>query len=194
MPEYVVPILGMEENGRTWDMRSTLQSAIGTASTLFRGKSGHLDGPFDDKLALRIVDEIMSNIDAYVSEQIKQHTLNHEAKRALILRREDWHDSPDAMVWAEKFCEQQRNYNKDEDDLKEGETRSIDPTDEGFMVSWFANAMAAATRPYENANAMHKKNLSMKLEELDEKHKIIHPESITPIRIQGRPVKDNPQA
>lgn len=42
--------------------------------------------------------------------------------------------SDDAMVWAEEFCARVR------------ELPQCDPTDEGWVVGWMANAMAAGER------------------------------------------------
>ncbi len=51
----------------------------------------------------------------------------------------DWHDSPDAMVWAEKFVEILKRE-------RAAGNPGADPEDPGFMVTWFANAMAAQER------------------------------------------------
>jgi hypothetical protein len=57
-------------------------SAIGTASVLFKSEDGKtLNGEFDSALAMRIVDEIMSNIDAYVDQRIAEHNRVQEEKR-----------------------------------------------------------------------------------------------------------------
>lgn len=51
----------------------------------------------------------------------------------------DWHDSPDAMVWAEKFVETLQRE-------RAAGNAGADPEDAGFMVGWFANAMFAGER------------------------------------------------
>ena len=43
-------------------------------------------------------------------------------------------ESADGMVWAEAFC------------AHVGASPGADPTDPGWLVGWFANAMAAAER------------------------------------------------
>lgn len=47
-----------------------------------------------------------------------------------------WHDSPDAMVWAEKFVE-----------MHKGKEIGSEDVDAGLMVGWFANAMATQITP-----------------------------------------------
>jgi hypothetical protein len=141
----IIPILGTEDpNGQRYTMHQTVGIAVGAASVLFKSEDGkRLDGVFDDATARRIVDELMANIDQFASERVAEHIKTQEAKRALILRREDWHDFPDAMVWAEKFIELRAQA------IQEGRSDDVRPDDAGFMVSWFANAMAAAQRPLE---------------------------------------------
>ena len=51
----------------------------------------------------------------------------------------DWHDSGDAMVWAEKFVEILKRE-------RAAGNAGADPEDAGFMVSWFAGAMGAQER------------------------------------------------
>lgn len=144
--DTIVPILGtLDPDDQKYTMGQTVGIAVGAASVLFRSEDGRrLDGVFDDKRAAQIVNELMANIDQFANERVAEHVKVQEEKRKRIIQREDWHDSPDAMVWAEKFCEQQRTREEDE------AGRHIDPTDAGFMVSWFANAMAAAQRPLES--------------------------------------------
>jgi hypothetical protein len=131
----ILPNLGEDDGGGgVWDIRRLMTLAVGAASVLFKSDDGMtLNGVFDTERASKIVDEIMANVCAYADEQIRQHNKVQEEKRLLTLAQKDWYDAPDAMVWAEKFVEM----------VQKDSEISIDA---GLMVSWFANAMAAAIR------------------------------------------------
>lgn len=199
----IIPILGStDRSGKVWTMDQTVGVAIGASSSLFRNpETGNLDGMFDEKLANRIRDELMANIDQFANERVAEHIKNQDEKRKRILGKKNWHDSQDAMVWAEKFVEMH---------IGKLIGTGIDCADEGFMVSWFANAMAAATRPFEADDARRRfydPRLGLedlKPEEVRSKYEtdhpaaqadVLNPESEPPSRtIRRRMIKDNPQA
>lgn len=134
VPEDIVPILGTKgAGGEPFTMGETVGIALGAASVCWDG-----DGVFLEERANRIRNELMANIDQFASERVADHIKTQEEKRKAILAREDWHDSTDAMVWAEKFVEMYDNQ------------ENFDPSDAGLMVSWFANAMGAASRKNNN--------------------------------------------
>jgi hypothetical protein len=82
-----------------------------------------------------LMNRIAADVDSVIHTEILEHNEHQDEKRKRILQRQDWFDNPDAMVWAEKFVE-----------MLKANPDTLDPSDAGCMVSWFANAMAARER------------------------------------------------
>lgn len=138
VPEDIVPILGTKgAGGEPFTMDETVGIALGAASVCWDG-----NGVFQGERVDRIRNELMANIDQFASERVADHVKTQEEKRKAIMASGAWPDSTDAMVWAEMFCNQQKERNQPGNLALMG----ADPTDPGFMVSWFANAMGTASR------------------------------------------------
>lgn len=88
----------------------------------------------------QLMDSIAADVDQHVSDAIREHDDIQTEKRASILQREDWHDSTDALIWAEKFVETLRSMKDTPGALRHPELNV------GCMVSWFANAIETGRR------------------------------------------------
>lgn len=75
----------------------------------------------------QLMDLIAADVDEHVNDEIRAYVKQQAEKQA------NWRNSPDPMVWAEKFVQTFRE-----------NPATFDPGDAGLMVGWFANAMAAA--------------------------------------------------
>lgn len=84
----------------------------------------------------RLIQELQDQIWAFAEYEITEYKRTQDEKRLDVLKRSDWHDSTDAMVWAIKFGSMVR--------VEEGD--GFEPDDVGTLVSWFASAIEVGRR------------------------------------------------
>jgi hypothetical protein len=174
----------------------------------------------DDYSISEIWHNLAPDIETHIDWMVQQREEQQEEKRKALLMNGPWQDSTDAMVWAEKFVEM----NNGKLIVNDSPVAADQEVDAGAMVSWFANAMAAAQRNakcdrhqiqdsaevplmLDIIEAMHRRLGCTRVCDKMESHvyDYIHKKEstspnpnvvMTPPRevYAGRPVKDNPQA